>query len=575
MNTEMPFKICGMVTSCTLVGTPTPIFMMPSCTSRLKGNLWNDCRRSNSRETSGSAVTKGTTEELRSAEGKEEEEEVVDVARAEEAEVGDMAQAAASGGSAQGEKGEEAEGGGSAQGDGEAVAAEVPAPAAAEPSRPLSWAERAALQAAATGSGAGYHASSSSTARPPIGGKMEDVKLAKDSLIDYLIFLAERRKNGDEAGDDGAAAREEVPEPLRKFEGSLASGIATSSAVSYTRLGLTNSANNCYLSVVIQSILPCNALMWILRRCSADDPRRPVFSCMVSLCKEFHTRKPDSHGDVLNLLVMNQVKEVVASWQRLGAQQDAGEFLFWLLSQMHDESKWKVHVPADPAEGAAGEAGEEDDVAPSAWATLVRTSRRAVETRSAGLHEDSPITRTFGGLTQSAVRTKGAKVDSVSLEPFNHLDLDISAAAVNSVRAALEAYCAAEEVNDGLAMRRMQFKLLPKVLVLNLKRFSFVKDMGGPQKIQKAIKYDEKLTLDKAWLVDDTQSPEYFMTAVICHHGESVHKGHYTAIVRYNAEWYMYDDTCVRRLEPREVGAQQYTVYLLVYQSRGTVDMTP
>eukprot|EP00971_Amphidinium_carterae_P308288 6126674-Amphidinium_carterae.2 len=79
------------------------------------------------------------------------------------------------------------------------------------------------------------------------------------------------------------------------------------------------------------------------------------------------------------------------------------------------------------------------------------------------------------------------------------------------------------------------------------------------------VKYEPKLVLDKKWLSEKIDSsPEYVITAVITHHGESVlalpetyqavpeftkvNSGHYRALVRYNAEWYMYDDSVVRQV---------------------------
>lgn len=380
----------------------------------------------------------------------------------------------------------------------------------------------------------------------------------------------------------------ELPEQLRRYEGCLDAEIPTTAKVGYSRLGLVNTANTCYVNVVVQSLMPCNALLWVLRRCgSAGDPRRPMLCAWASLCKEFHTRQPDAHGETLNALMIPQVKDVVASWQRLGAQQDASEFLYYLLSNLHDESKWKVRCPATETDIVADNKVQGESVSPNenseeggggAWAHLVKTNRRQVEMRNAGLHEDSPITRIFGGITQSAVRARSAKADSVSLEPFNHLDLDISASGVTSIRTALQAFCNPEAVGDGQATRRIQMKVLPKVLILNLKRFAYVKDSkgrGGAQKISKPIKYEEKLVFDRSWLAEDAASEEYFMSALICHHGDSVHKGHYTCIARYNSEWYLYDDTVVKRIEAKEVGSQQYTVYLLVYQSRSSVSFTP
>ena len=143
------------------------------------------------------------------------------------------------------------------------------------------------------------------------------------------------------------------------------------------------------------------------------------------------------------------------------------------------------------------------------------------EERSAGLHEDSPIVRIFGGFLQSAVRSKCAKADSVSLEPFNHLDLDISQPSVKCVKTALDAFFSPETVNEGQAMRRLQFKALPKVLILSLKRFTYNRAKGGPQKVQKTIKYEQRLAFDRSWFADaDGPPPEYCINAIICHHGD-------------------------------------------------------
>jgi len=198
-----------------------------------------------------------------------------------------------------------------------------------------------------------------------------------------------------------------------------------------------------------------------------------------------------------------------------------------------------------------------------------------VEIRSAGQHEDSPILRIFGGMIRSIVRSKGAQADSVSLEPFNHLLLDISSPGVDSVPAAIEAYCGAEAVNEGSVTKALQFKQLPKVLIVCLKRFSYNKDTGCPQKIKKAVRYEERLTIDRGWCADDYEPQEYQLTAVICHHGESANGGHYNAAVRYNSEWYMYDDALVRQMEIREVMNQQFTAYLLVYQCHDKVYVGP
>mmetsp|Transcript_46944 Transcript_46944/g.102075 ORF Transcript_46944/g.102075 Transcript_46944/m.102075 type:complete len:523 (+) Transcript_46944:92-1660(+) len=440
----------------------------------------------------------------------------------------------------------------------------------------LTWAQRIAAAAKANSPEVAEETPVEAPPRAPRRG----------TIVDYLMFLAERKTSQ----EDGAAEDVllEVPEHLRSFEQSSPSAVGNRGRSVYARLGMRNDANNCYVNAAVQALLPCTALIWLLRHCAPGDPEKPFLACMFALCKEFHSRGQDAHGEVLNPLALAQVRNIVCRWQRLGAQQDAGEFLFYVLNGMHEECRWVLQPPSTASPGTAAEGGAEAEAAGAeaseandvgGWAHVVKTSRRPAETRAAGWHEDSPILRIFGGLVQSTVRAKGAKTDSVSLEPFNHIGLNISEPNVTSVRLALEAFCNQETVNEGHATKTTQFKVLPPVLIICLKRFTYNRVKRCSEKIKKPIQYDQKLVLDSRWLAKDDgpdhEAAEYFISAVICHHGDSIHSGHYTAAVRYNSEWYMYDDAVVRPMELREVAALQNVAYLLLYQRVGTVDFRP
>merc|ERR1719335_829704 len=235
---------------------------------------------------------------------------------------------------------------------------------------------------------------------------------------------------------------------------------------------------------------------------------------------------------------------------------------------MHDECKWKIEDKENKENSTNKESGGDE------WAQVGKSNRK-VEVRSSGVQEDSPIQRIFGGLTQTSVRSKNAQADSVSYEPFNHLNLDISPTSVNSIVDALETFCIAETLNDGKHVKKIHFKVLPKVLILNLKRFIFNTETGCPQKAKKPIKFEEKLTFDRAWLAEDVEPVEYQLTSVIMHHGDSANGGHYNAAVRYNNDWHMYDDALVRPMDVREVCHQHLTAYLLLYMSPEKVDIRP
>merc|ERR1719330_328168 len=89
--------------------------------------------------------------------------------------------------------------------------------------------------------------------------------------------------------------------------------------------------------------------MMLLSHCAPNDSERPFYTGMVRLCKEFHSRKPDMYVEALNVLQLPQVKDIISDWQSIGAQQDAGEFLFHMLNGMHEECKWQVLPSEAPA----------------------------------------------------------------------------------------------------------------------------------------------------------------------------------------------------------------------------------
>mmetsp|Transcript_55794 Transcript_55794/g.103235 ORF Transcript_55794/g.103235 Transcript_55794/m.103235 type:complete len:460 (-) Transcript_55794:121-1500(-) len=430
-----------------------------------------------------------------------------------------------------------------------------------EPQQEITWAQRIAASKLAQVQEA--HASQNGE----VVAESREVPVKAPSILDYLLHLA------NQCSEQG-----ECPVEWAKYKDCLAEGLPNLRPVSYHRLGLRNEANICYVNVIVQALLSCTALMQLLRQCSRADEDRPFYSGMNCICREFH-RTREHEATFVNPLMLPPVQHIVASWQKLGVQQDAAEFLMYLLNGMHEECKWTPAENNVEPEKSEPENGDDSPVE-SHWAELVKNNQRRRDCRLAGLQEDSPIMRIFGGMLQSIVRVKGsAKADSASQEPFNVLALDITPPGVTSVWQALEGFCNQEDlmVSEGQATRKVQFTMLPKVLVLCLKRFTFDKVKKKPEKVKKMVKYEPKLVLDKKWLSEKiSSSPEYVSTAVITHHGESVNSGHYRALVRYNSEWYMYDDAVVQKVENlKEVGSYKDTAYLLVYQHVGTVNILP
>lgn len=105
---------------------------------------------------------------------------------------------------------------------------------------------------------------------------------------------------------------------------------------------------------------------------------------------------------------------------------------------------------------------------------------------------ESPITRIFTGNLRSILRKPGHK-DSITLEPYRPLQLDIQDPHIRSVTDALKHITATETINPdfdgtGRAMtRRSYIEKLPPILILHLKRFVY--DGHGTKKVWKKIAY--------------------------------------------------------------------------------------
>jgi ubiquitin C-terminal hydrolase len=352
---------------------------------------------------------------------------------------------------------------------------------------------------------------------------------------------------------------------LQKFKACSSANVTSKAA--YRRQGLKNNANACYLNSVIQALLPISILMKLLSHCQ-DQEDKPFYSGLHQLCRVFHGPRAADARDVNVLIYLG---EIVETWSSIGSQQDAGEFFLYMLNGLHEECKWKE------------DKAKEEQKLPGGWSQMGKQNReKKVEVRQSGELEDSFIQRIFGGMTQSTVKTKGK--ESVSLEAFTMLALDISSDEVSDIKTAIGRICEEEKIpvtDGGKASKNVQFKELPNVLILQLNRFAYNSATNSTCKVKKHVQFERTFRFESDWLVNPGQNEEYSLYSVICHHGESADGGHYNALVRFNNvdpakvdptrtdqnayTWYLYDDMSHRPIQETEVTKHSQSAYLLIY----------
>lgn len=187
-------------------------------------------------------------------------------------------------------------------------------------------------------------------------------------------------------------------------------------------------------------------------------------------------------------------------------------------------------------------------------------------TRSSGHQVQTPITKIFGGQLRSELRVPGLK-DSVTLEPYQPLQLDITANNVRNIVDALRGLTNPENLQGDFksprgrgvgATKQVFIDSLPPVLILHLKRFQFDAEGNGTVKVWKKVGYPLELEIPKEVIHRSKRNmvtPRYKLTAVVYHHGKNASGGHYTVDVRRQdgTEWIRIDDTVIRRIRNEDV----------------------
>ncbi|KAL7933301.1 hypothetical protein V8C35DRAFT_322642 [Trichoderma chlorosporum] len=358
--------------------------------------------------------------------------------------------------------------------------------------------------------------------------------------------------------------------------------------------GLINTGNMCYMNSVLQVLMFCVPFYDLLdqvgkKAAHSFKSETPLIDALIMFMREYNVLKSSSSVDQLNRTLKNEdlerygepftpefVYDAIRQLSRFasmrrGHQQDAEEFLGFLLQSLDDECTHVMkdmpvgheEVPSSDASTGGSVAGSDD------WLEVGRKQRAAVS-RLSGHNTSTPITKIFGGLLRSEFRVPGLK-DSITTERYQPLQLDIGSPDVRNVVDALRGLTRPERLQgdfnsprgkDVTATKQVFIETLPPVLILHLKRFQFDAEGHGTVKIWKKIEYPleleiprEALSRQKRQNLDDASMPRYKLISVVYHHGKNASGGHYTVDVRRQdgREWIRLDDTVIRRIRPEDV----------------------
>ncbi|KAB1224926.1 Ubiquitin carboxyl-terminal hydrolase 24 [Morella rubra] len=238
-------------------------------------------------------------------------------------------------------------------------------------------------------------------------------------------------------------------------------------------------------------------------------------------------------------VLKNFTPDIPSSISGRPRQEDAQEFLSFIMDRMHDELL-KLGGQSSSISGNKSSlvSSAEDDE----WETVGRKNKSAV-TRTQSFVQ-SELSDIFGGQLRSLVKARGNKA-SATVQPFLLLHLDIYPEAVRTIEDALHLFSVPESLEGYRTSKTGK---------------------PGSTKLHKPVHFPLELVLGRELLVSSSnESRRYELVATVTHHGREPSKGHYTADARYpSRQWLRFDDASVSAIGASKVLHDQ--AYVLFYK---------
>merc|ERR1719397_738744 len=377
--------------------------------------------------------------------------------------------------------------------------------------------------------------------------------------------------------------------------------------------GLLNRSNWCFVNAILQALLaspPFYNMMKSLSPFGKEKSKTPMMDSILEFISEFSVldthqinkpqkkdknRKKEEIVTGISLepsyvykMLLNREDETFKVIE--GRQEDAEEFLSFLLNGLSDEmlSKMKLEAPesAEETEDQGDDeavGGDDDD-----WKEVGAKGKSCVTRRIADAGQTAtPIQALALGMCRSCVKSETGD-NSATLQPFYTLQLHIQDEHVNTLTDALgqnfaneklDGYICSKTKKEIEATRILSLEELPPVLILHLKRFVYDGKTGGVQKVMKQIDFGVDLEISKSILSAEcrasTKQRQYKLFSVVYHNGREATKGHYVTDIFHTgySSWLHCDDSQVTPTCEQSVLAPGPTSppYLLFYRRGDTM----
>lgn len=314
--------------------------------------------------------------------------------------------------------------------------------------------------------------------------------------------------------------------------------------------GLVNLGNTCYMNAVLQSLYSIESFRnHILTKAGRATSDKVLTS---ELCALFKSMQGSTSSHISPANFKYAFSRYQAKFSGLG-QQDAQEFLRYLINGVHEESNQASRRTRRSGPPRAPETANE------AWSQY------------RDIVDDSPLVDLVVGQLCSTIVCGQCQNKSYCWDPFWDLSLPLVRGRYSlKLSDVLEEFTAKETLDSDerpicshckratRSTKQISLSRLPQVLILHLKKFT----NDGYKLTSPDIKIDKQLTFNNS-------ATTYTLKACISHHGHSSSSGHYTSHCEYSSRWFHFNDDRVRDVTATFDGSRLDDAYVLIYTHQG------
>ena len=339
--------------------------------------------------------------------------------------------------------------------------------------------------------------------------------------------------------------------------------------------GLKNFGNSCYSNVIIQILTSIPEFINALyKRYTLVENENdllidyPILSRIIEIMSNYKSKNTS--------LASNYLKEIVYKFDSSGSQNDAHEFLVFLLDRLNIEllnieNKYKIindtndlnNISKDNIKVDEKKISNDDE---GEWEEVKKGGKTMKQTNSIKNFKTSILGEVFQGILKQDIIQKGNSTSNCQIEPFFSFHLDNEEPTIEKM---FEKFFKKKTIEDSGDKYIQSFlEKCPNIFIVNAKGFFYDKKNQTIIKIKKELIFGAKLIINKDYISPYLRNKniEYELIGIVVHKGNLATEGHYICYCKDNKDktWFYLDDNKVIKVS--EDLLHKLRPYILFYK---------